>query len=248
MINLQGKTAIVTGSGRGIGKAIALKLASLGVNVVVNCTPSSTSGDDTANEIISAGGNAIVVKCDIGNYAEVENLFKKTLDKYGTIDILINNAGIIRDNWIMKMSEAEFDDVIDTNLKGAFNCIKAVSRTMMKQRSGAIINMTSVVGVMGNAGQANYAASKAGVIGLTKSVAKEFASRNITCNAIAPGFIQSDMTDKLADSIKDEYMKSIPLAKYGTVDDVANAVVFLVSDMAKYITGQVLHIDGGLVM
>jgi len=248
MINLNGKTAIITGSGRGIGKAVALRLAALGANVVVNGTAESGSADGTAKEIIAAGGEALVVKCDISKYADAEELIKKTLDKYGSIDILINNAGITKDNLIMRMSESDFDDVIATNLKGAFNCTKAVCRSMMKQRGGAIVNMTSVVGVMGNAGQANYAASKAGMIGLTKSTAKEFASRGITCNAIAPGFTQSDMTDKLPENIRDEYLNAIPLGTFAQPDDIANAVVFLVSDMAKYITGQVLHVDGGLVM
>jgi len=248
MINLKGKTAIITGSGRGIGKAVALRLVSLGVNVVVNGTVGSNSADITAEEIISAGGEAISVKCDISKYAETEELIKKTLDKYGSIDILINNAGITKDNLIMRMNESDFDDVIATNLKGAFNCTKAVCRSMMKQRGGAIVNMTSVVGVMGNAGQANYAASKAGMIGLTKSTAKEFASRGITCNAIAPGFTKSDMTDKLPDNIREDYLKAIPLGKFAETEDIADAVVFLVSDMAKYITGQVLHVDGGLVM
>ncbi len=247
-MNLEGKTVVVTGSGRGIGKAIAMKFASLGANIVINDIPSSQNGDATAAEITQAGGNAVAIKCDVRNYDEVEDLVKKTLDKYGSVDILINNAGITRDNLIMRMDDADFDDVIAINLKGAFNCIKAVCRPMMKNRGGAIINIASVVGVMGNAGQANYAASKAGLIGLTKSVAKELASRNITCNALAPGFIQSAMTDKLPDAVKEDYLKAIPLSRFGQTNDIADAAAFLASDMAKYITGQVLHIDGGLVM
>lgn len=245
-MNLEGKTVIVTGAGRGIGKAIALKFASLGAKVVANST--SSGADITAQEIIDSGGDAMAIKCDVRNYAGVEDLVKKTLDKYGAVDILINNAGITRDNLMMRMGETDFDDVIAVNLKGAFNCIKAVCRPMMKQRSGAIINITSVVGVIGNAGQANYAASKAGLIGLTKSVAKELAPRNITCNAIAPGFIKTRMTDQLPDTVQQEYLKAIPLARFGEAEEVANAAAFLASDMAKYITGQVLHIDGGLVM
>lgn len=247
-IDLTGKTAIITGSGRGIGRAIALKLAVLGANIVINDIPASAAADETAQEIITAGGDAIAIKGDVRNYADVDEMVKKTLDKYGSVDILINNAGITRDGLIMRMDEADFDDVIAINLKGAFHCIKAVCRPMMKQRRGAIVNMASVVGVMGNAGQANYSASKAGLIGLTKSTAKELASRNITCNAIAPGFIESAMTDCLTDAVKSEYFKAIPLGRFGQVDDIANAAAFLVSDMAKYITGQVLQIDGGLLM
>ena len=247
-IDLTGKTAIITGSGRGIGRAIALKLAGFGANIVINDIPASDAADETAQEIITAGGDAIVIKGDVRNYTEVDDMVKKTLDKYDSVDILINNAGITRDGLIMRMDEKDFDDVIAINLKGAFHCIKAVCRPMMKKRSGAIVNMASVVGVMGNAGQANYSASKAGLIGLTKTTAKELASRNITCNAIAPGFIESAMTDKLTDAVRAEYFKAIPLGRFGQVDDIANAAAFLVSDMAKYITGQVLQIDGGLLM
>jgi len=247
-MNLKGKTAIITGAGRGIGKATALKLADLGANIVINDIPTSPDADRTVEEIKSKGGNAIACKGDVRSLEEVENVVKQTLEAFGRIDILINNAGITRDALIMKMSEKDWDDVLDINLKGAFNCIKAVTRVMLKQRSGSIVNVSSVVGVMGNPGQANYSASKAGLIGLTKSTAKELAARNITCNAVAPGFIQSDMTDKLSDNVKEEYLKNIPLKRFGTADDVANVIAFLVSDEAKYITGQVLHIDGGLVM
>lgn len=248
MIDLTNKTAIVTGAGRGIGKAIALKLASFGANIVVNDIPSSTDADETAKEIEAMGRGALVYKGDVRNFDDVSEMVKKTLDKFGSVDILINNAGITRDNLIMRMDEKDFDDVIAINLKGAFNCIKAVTRPMMKQRSGAIVNMASVVGIMGNAGQANYSASKAGLIGLTKSTAKELSSRGIRANAIAPGFIESLMTDKLPDNVKEDYFKAIPLGRFGTAEDIANTAAFLVSDMASYITGQVIHIDGGLLM
>ncbi len=248
MIDLKGKTAIVTGAGRGIGKAIALKLASFGANIVVNDIPSSTDADETAKQIKALGVEALVYKGDVRSFEDVSEMVKNTLDKFGSVDILINNAGITRDNLIMRMDEKDFDDVIAINLKGAFNCIKAVTRPMMKQRSGAIVNMASVVGVMGNAGQANYCASKAGLIGLTKSTAKELSSRGIRANAIAPGFIESAMTDKLSEEVKAQYFKSIPLARFGKAEDIANTVAFLVSDMASYITGQVINIDGGLLM
>lgn len=247
-MNFEGKTALITGSARGIGRAIAEKLASLGANIVINDIASSEEADNFAAELVQKGTDAICLKGDVRNYEEVENIIKKTLDKFGKIDILVNNAGITRDGLLMRMSEEDWDSVLDINLKGAFNMIKASSRPMMKARSGVIVNMASVVGVMGNAGQANYAASKAGLIGLTKSVAKELASRNIRCNAIAPGFISSKMTDKLPEDVRNEYLDAIPLAKFGEVSDVAEAVAFLASDMARYITGQVLHIDGGLVM
>lgn len=247
-MELKGKTAIITGAGRGIGKVIALKLAQAGAKIVINDIPSSTDADKTAEEIISNGGDAIVIKGDVRNPNDMQALVDGAMEKFGSVDILVNNAGITRDTLIMKMSEKDWNDVLDINLKGAFNCIKAVTRIMMKQRSGTIINVASVVGVMGNAGQANYASSKAGLIGLTKSVAKELAPRGITCNAIAPGFIQSDMTDKLPEHVKEQYMNNIPLKRFGTPDDVGNVVTFLASKNANYITGQVLHIDGGLVM
>lgn len=248
MIDLSGKTALITGAGRGIGKQIALKLAELGADIVVNDIPSSADADETAKQIAQMGREALVCKCDVRNFDDVSEMVKIILDKFGKIDILINNAGITRDGLIMRMSDKDFDDVIAINLKGAFNCIKAVTRPMMKQRGGAIVNMASVVGVMGNAGQANYCASKAGLIGLTKSAARELASRGIRANAIAPGFIESAMTDKLSEEIKQQYFKSIPLARFGTAEDIANTAVFLASDAASYITGQVIHIDGGLLM
>ena len=247
-MQLTGKTAIITGAGRGIGKVIAKKLAQLGANVVINDIPSSEDADKTAAEINNGGGKAIVIKGDVRNPEDVQTLVDGAKETFGSIDILVNNAGITRDTLMMKMSEKDWDDVLDINLKGSFNCIKAVTRIMMKQRSGSILNVASVVGVMGNAGQANYAASKAGLIGLTKSAAKELAPRGITCNAIAPGFIQSDMTEKLSENVKELYMSNIPLKRFGTPEDVGNVVAFLVSENANYITGQVLHIDGGLVM
>ncbi len=247
-MNFSGKTAIITGSGRGIGKAVAVKLASLGANIVINDIEQSTYADAATEEIKQMGVDAICLKGDVRNYEEVENIIKKTLDKFGKIDILINNAGITRDGLLMRMSEKDWDDVLDINLKGAFNMIKAASRPMMKAKEGVIVNMASVVGVMGNAGQANYSASKAGLIGLTKTVAKELAARNIRCNSVAPGFISSAMTDALSDEVKEDYFKAIPLGRFGLAEDVADVVAFLSSDMAKYVTGQVIHVDGGLVM
>lgn len=245
---LKGKTAVITGSGRGIGKAIAMKLASFGANIVINDIPSSDYADATCEEIKALGVECIVVKGDVRSTEDVAELVKAATDKFGAIDIFVNNAGVTRDGLMLRMSEDDWDLVMDINLKGAFNCIKAVARPMMKQRSGSIINIASVVGVMGNAGQANYSASKAGLIGLTKTTAKEFSSRGIRCNAVAPGFISSDMTDKLSDEVKQDYFKSIPLGKFGSTEDVADVVAFLASDMSRYVTGQVINVDGGLVM
>lgn len=245
---LKGKTAVITGSGRGIGKAIAVKMASLGANIVINDIPSSDYADATCEEIKAMGVECIVVKGDVRSADDVAELINTTLDKFGKIDIFVNNAGVTRDGLMLRMSEDDWDLVMDINLKGAFNCIKTVARPMMKQRGGSIINIASVVGVMGNAGQANYSASKAGLIGLTKTTAKEFASRGIRCNAVAPGFIASDMTDKLTDEVKKQYFDAIPLAKFGETSDVADVVAFLASDMSKYVTGQVINVDGGLVM
>lgn len=245
---LKGKVAVITGSGRGIGKAIAQKLAFYGANIVINDIPSSDYADATCEEIKAMGVDCIVVKGDVRSADDVATLINTTMEKFGRIDIFVNNAGVTRDGLMLRMSEDDWDLVMDINLKGAFNCIKTVARPMMKQRGGSIINIASVVGVMGNAGQANYSASKAGLIGLTKTTAKEFASRGIRCNAVAPGFIASDMTDKLTDEVKKQYFDAIPLAKFGETSDVADVVAFLASDMSKYVTGQVINVDGGLVM
>lgn len=247
-LDLTGKTALITGAGRGIGRDIARKLSQMGANIVINDIVASTDADATTQELIDAGGNAVCLKGDVRNFEEIEKIIQNTLDKFGRIDILVNNAGITKDGLMMRMSDSDWDDVLDINLKGAFHMIKAVSRPMMKQRSGTIINLASVVGVMGNPGQANYVASKAGLIGLTKTTAKELSSRGITCNAVAPGFIRSAMTDKLSEDVQKEYFKAIPLGRFGETEDVANVVAFLASDLAKYVTGQVIHIDGGLVM
>ncbi|MCI8520816.1 MAG: 3-oxoacyl-[acyl-carrier-protein] reductase [Clostridia bacterium] len=245
---LKGRTAVITGSGRGIGKAIALKLAANGANIVINDIPSSDYADETCEEIKALGVDAIVVKGDVRKKDDVEALISAAIEKFGKIDIFVNNAGITRDGLMIRMNEEDWDLVMDINLKGSFNCIKAVARPMMKQRSGSIINIASIVGVMGNAGQANYVASKAGLIGLTKTTAKEFASRGIRCNAVAPGFIRSAMTDVLTDEVKQQYFNAIPLGKFGETDNIADVVVFLASDMSQYVTGQTINVDGGLVM
>lgn len=245
---LKGRTAIVTGSARGIGKAIAMKLASYGANIVINDIPSSDCAEAACEEIKALGVDSIVVKGDVRNKEDVDALISAAMDKFGKIDIFVNNAGVTRDGLMIRMSEEDWDLVMDINLKGAFNCIKAVARPMMKQRSGSIINIASIVGVMGNAGQANYVASKAGLIGLTKTTAKEFASRGIRCNAVAPGFIRSAMTDVLTDDVKKKYFESIPLGRFGETDNIADVVAFLASDMSQYVTGQTINVDGGLVM
>lgn len=246
--SLEGKKALVTGASRGIGRAIAVSLAEAGADVAINYSGSEEAAAQTAEAVRALGRKAILIKANVGIVSEFEDMVKQVIESFGAIDILVNNAGITRDNLIMRMKEEEFDQVIETNLKGVFNGIKAVTRSMMKQRGGRIINISSVVGVLGNAGQANYVAAKAGVIGLTKASAKELASRNITVNCIAPGFIQTDMTDKLPDEMKEALQVQIPLAKLGKVEDIANAVRFLASDAASYMTGQTIHVDGGMYM
>ena len=244
----EGKIAIITGSGKGIGKEIALELAKGGAKCVINYASSAAGAEQTVNQIKEMGGDAYAYKCDVSDYAEVEKMIADVLEHYGRIDILVNNAGITKDNLMLKMTEEDFEAVIDINLKGAFNCMKAVTKPMMKQRYGRIINITSIVGVIGNAGQVNYSASKAGMIGMTKSAARELASRNITVNAVAPGFIQTDMTDVLSDAVKEQLLNQIPMKKLGQTSDIANAVCFLADEKASYITGQVLNVNGGMAM
>lgn len=245
---LAGKVALVTGASRGIGKAIACKLAREGAKVIINYNGSKEKAEAVKSEIEAAGGQAEVYQCDVSDYTACETFIQTVIKEEGSLDILVNNAGITKDGLLMKMSEEDFDKVLDTNLKGAFNTIRFASRQMLRQKGGRIINMSSVVGVIGNAGQANYAASKAGVIGLTKAAARELASRGITANAIAPGFIETDMTDVLSDKVKEASEAQIPLGHFGKPEDVAAAAAFLASEEAGYITGQVLHVDGGMVM
>jgi len=247
LINLKGKVAVVTGGGRGIGAAIAGTLAEFGCSVVISDVDLENA-KAVAETIKDMGPDSMAVQTNVVKLEETQELMDKVVGQFQRIDILVNNAGITRDNLLLRMSEADWDAVIAVNLKGAFNGIKAVTRQMMKQRSGKIINISSVVGVMGNGGQANYAASKAGVIGLTKSVAKEFGSRNIQVNAIAPGYIETDMTKSLPQTAKDSFVDLIPLNRAGQAQDVANGVLFLASDLSDYITGQVIHVDGGMVM
>jgi 3-oxoacyl-[acyl-carrier protein] reductase len=245
---LKGKTAVVTGASRGIGRAIAVKLAKLGANVVVNYRNSIDAVVEVVKEIEALGVKALAVQCDISNYNDVENMMKRCMEEFGSLDILVNNAGITKDGLLMRMKEEDFDSVIDINLKGAFNCTRHVSAIMLKQRQGRIINISSVSGLTGNAGQVNYSSAKAGILGMTKAVAKELASRNVTCNAVAPGYIQTDMTEGLSEKVKETIMSTIPLKKLGNAEDVANAVAFLASEEASYITGQVINVDGGMVM
>lgn len=245
---LSGKIAIVTGASRGIGRAIARTLAQNGATVILNYNGSPEAAEAVAAEISAAGGAAEAYKCNVADTTESEDFVKKVLEKYGRVDILVNNAGITRDNLIVRMTEEEFTAVLDTNLKGAFHMIRHLTKAFMKQRCGKIINISSVSGILGNAGQANYAASKAGLIGLTKSVARELASRNICVNAVAPGFIRTDMTEKLPESVREKAVKTIPLGKMGSPEDVAQAVLFLAGEASDYITGQVLCVDGGMAM
>ncbi|SFB19883.1 3-oxoacyl-[acyl-carrier-protein] reductase [Lentibacillus halodurans] len=245
---LKGKNALVTGASRGIGRAIALELAKQGANVAVNYSGSEDRAQSVVEEVRQKGVESFKIQANVADEQESKAMVKQVVSDFGSLDILVNNAGINRDNLLMRMKEDEFDQVIDTNLKGVFQCTKAVSRQMMKQKGGRIVNVSSVVGVSGNAGQANYTAAKAGVIGLTKSTAKEFASRNILVNAVAPGFISTDMTDALTEEQKEGMLSLIPLEKLGEPEDVARVVRFLASDDANYITGQTIHIDGGMVM
>lgn len=242
------KVAVITGAARGIGKAIALKFASQGYHVVINYRGSEEKANAVKEQCIALGVEALTYQGDVSHYQEMEDMMKAVMEKFGRIDVLVNNSGITKDQLLLKMDSESFMDVIDVNLKGSFNTIKAVSRIMMKQKSGVIINMSSVIGEIGNAGQANYAASKAGVLGLTKSIAKEFAPRHIRVNAIAPGFIATDMTDVLNEQTKENILQAIPLKSLGEAEDVANVAYFLASDDAKYITGQVINVDGGMVM
>jgi len=245
---LDGKVAIVTGASRGIGRAAAVALARQGAKVVINFAGNIAAANAVLAEITEAGGEAMLFQANVADGAAVEAMVKATLDRFGRIDILVNNAGITRDNLLMRMKEEDWDAVVDTNLKGIFFCTKTVARQMMKQRAGKIINMASVVGVMGNAGQANYAAAKAGVIGFTKSMAKELAARNVLVNAIAPGFITTDMTRVLTEEVKEGLLGAIPLGRLGAPEDIAHVVVFLASDAANYITGQTINVDGGMAI
>ncbi|SDK44032.1 3-oxoacyl-[acyl-carrier-protein] reductase [Natronincola ferrireducens] len=247
-MNLKGKSAIVTGGSRGIGKAIALELAKNGANVMINYTSNQKAAEEVVKELESYNVKGVAVQCDVTKADDVKMMMDQADEKFDTIDILVNNAGITKDNLLLRMKEEEWQQVMDVNLKGVFLCTKAVIRKMMKQKYGKIVNISSVVGVTGNAGQANYSASKAGVIGFTKSIAKEIAGKNINVNAIAPGFIDTDMTAVLSDEVKRSLINNIPLKRYGKPEDIANLVVFLSSDQANYITGQVIHVDGGMAI
>lgn len=245
---LKGKNVIVTGATRGIGREIALTLAQNGANIAMNYRNLNSEVEDLIKEIKSFGVDALAIKCDVSITEEVDNFVKEVKAHYNTIDVLVNNAGITKDGLILRMKEEDFDDVLDVNLKGTFNTTKSVSSIMVRQKSGKIINISSVVGIAGNTGQCNYAASKAGVIGFSKSVARELASRNINVNVVAPGYINTDMTKNLPDKIKEEIIKSVPMKKIGDPREVANLVLFLSSNLSDYITGQVINVDGGMVM
>ena len=245
---LEGKIALVTGASRGIGRQIAKTLAAKGAFVIVNYNGSAAKAEEVVKEIQAAGGNGQAVQCNVSDFESCKEMLDAVVKEHGHLDILVNNAGITRDNLLMKMSEEDFDAVIQTNLKGVFNCTRHIARQMLKQKGGRIINISSVSGVMGNAGQANYCASKAGVIGLTKSVARELGSRGITVNAIAPGFIDTEMTAVLPEDVKKAMGDQIPMKKFGKTEDVANLAAFLASDQAGYITGQVINVDGGMAM
>lgn len=245
---LEGKVALVTGGSRGIGRAIALKFAAEGADVAILYAGNTTAAGETALEIEKLGRRALVLQCDVADAAAVDAAVKETIGALGGIDILVNNAGIVRDKLVLSMKREDFDAVVDTNLGGCFNTVKACYSHFMKKRAGRIINISSVVGLMGNAGQANYAAAKAGLIGLTKSVAKELAARGVTCNAIAPGFIETEMTDELSEKAREAMLGLIPAKRAGSAEEVANAALFLASDLAAYITGEVLRVDGGMCM
>ncbi len=248
MGKFEGKAAIVTGASRGIGREIALLLAAEGARVAVNYSGSKDKADEVVEQITESGGEAFAIQADVSNADSVKNMVDKTLEIFGSIDLLVNNAGITKDNLLMRMKEDEWDDVININLKGVFLCTKGVTRQMMRQRAGKIVNVASIVGVSGNPGQANYVAAKAGVIGFTKTAAKELALRNINVNAVAPGFITTDMTAALSEDMKSQMLSAIPLGKLGSPEDVARTVLFLLSEDAAYITGQTIHVDGGMVM
>lgn len=247
-MSLDGKVAVVTGGSRGIGRKICLKLSSMGAKVVVNYVSNPGAGEETVSAVKGAGGEALLYQFDVADASGVDSAMAKIIDDCGRIDILVNNAGITRDGLLMKMKEEQWDQVLNTNLKGAFNCIKAVTRPMMKQRWGRIINISSVIGFLGNAGQANYSAAKAGLTGLTKSTARELASRGITVNGVAPGYIDTDMTSGLSDEVKEKILSEIPMKAMGSAADVAAAVGFLASDDACYVTGQFIHVNGGMFM
>ncbi len=242
------KNVLVTGASRGIGRSIALQFAEEGYNVAVNYAGNKDKAEAVVEEIKGKGVESFAIQANVANGDEVKAMIKEVVSTFGSIDVLVNNAGITRDNLLMRMKEQEWDDVIDTNLKGVFNCIQKVTPQMLRQKSGSIINLSSVVGSVGNPGQANYVATKAGVVGLTKSTARELASRNITVNAVAPGFIVSDMTDALSDDLKEQMLDQIPLKRFGKDQDIADTVTFLASDKAKYITGQTIHVNGGMYM
>ena len=245
---LQGKCAVITDASRGIGREIALKYAKEGANIVLNYRNSETEALQLKEELDKLGSNTLIIKANVSNFEEAERLIKEAKEVFGRVDILVNNAGITKDNLIMRMKEEDFDSVIDVNLKGAFNCLKAVTPIMIRQKEGKIINMSSVVGVIGNAGQVNYCASKAGLIGMTKSLAREIGGKNINVNAIAPGFIDTDMTKVLSEDQKKNIMSQVPLKRLGQADDIANLALFLASEQSNYITGQVIHVDGGMAM
>lgn len=250
-MKLNHKVALITGGGQGIGKAIALKLATAGANIIINyidIANNKTIAENTKKEIEDLGVSCTLMNANVASFDETKQMFDQIKKQFGHLDILVNNAGITKDNLILRMKEEDFDSVIDVNLKGTFNCMKHATRLMMKQKYGRIVSLSSVVGVMGNAGQVNYSASKAGIIGMTMSLAREVGSRGITVNAIAPGFIQTAMTDVLSKEIKEQMLAQIPLGCLGEVEDIANTVLFLVSDSAKYITGQTIHVDGGMAM